>query len=84
MRRAVALRQQDALAVTAVAGMPREATQRVYAEKFLYAPVKAGDIVGRIVYYIDGKAVGESALAAQDAVEAVQPEPAPWGKFWQR
>ncbi len=36
----------------------------VEAPKFLFAPLKRGDSVGRLIYYCDGKLIGESELCA--------------------
>lgn len=42
----------------------------VEAPRFLYAPVKIGDVVGSIVYYSDGEVIGQSPLEAVTGVNA--------------
>ena len=45
-------------------------TDKIYLEKFLYAPVKKGDIVGYIEFFSkDGRLLGRSELCAVDTVE---------------
>ncbi|NMP36622.1 MAG: D-alanyl-D-alanine carboxypeptidase [Clostridiales bacterium] len=48
--------------------------RRVYIEHFLYAPVKAGRVVGRAEYLIDGNVVAQVQLVAENDVPAVQPQ----------
>ena len=49
-------------------------TQKIFAPNFAYAPLKGGDIVGKIVYYRDGQPVAQSPLAVGEPVEALPPE----------
>ncbi|NLA77419.1 MAG: D-alanyl-D-alanine carboxypeptidase, partial [Clostridiales bacterium] len=49
--------------------------RRIYAEPFLYAPVKAGRIIGRAEYLVNGKVVAETQLVAASDVAAVKTEP---------
>lgn len=44
-------------------------TQKVLVEPFYYAPLKAGDVVGKIVLYLDGAEVGSCSLIAKEDVE---------------
>lgn len=40
-------------------------------DSFLYAPVKKGDVAGRIVYYLDSRKVSESIIVADGNVSSV-------------
>lgn len=51
--------------------------RRVELSPFLYAPVEAGDMVGSMVYTLDGAQVCRVPIAAKNAVAAVQPEKKP-------
>lgn len=46
--------------------------------RFLYAPVKAGQVVGRVRYDLDGTTVASVPLAVRDPVSAVPYEPSLW------
>ncbi|MBR1738995.1 MAG: D-alanyl-D-alanine carboxypeptidase [Ruminococcus sp.] len=49
-------------------GRAQEVSCQIYAEPFLYAPVKAGDEVGFAVYCYNGREIGRTAVrAAEDA-----------------
>lgn len=78
----VELRQVEELSLAVIQGMEETVEERVFAPKFLYAPILGGDILGKIVYYRDGQPVGESSLAAASAVPALPP-PEP-KSLWQR
>lgn len=81
----VTLTQTSELSCARVRGDPETCEARVFCPPFLYAPVNQGDIVGKIVYYIGEKAVGESALEASRGVAAAPGAPAPpWWQFWKR
>jgi len=41
----------------------------VELSRFAYAPVKEGDVMGRLVYYLDGKKVAECPIVAKHSVE---------------
>ncbi len=49
-------------------------SQKIFAPNFAYAPLKGGDIVGKIVYYRDGEPVAQSPLAVGEPVDALPPE----------
>lgn len=66
-----AVRQSPFSYVRRKDGSP-ELTARIYARKFYYAPVKKGDILGKIVYYKGERAVGERNLLAAETVEACE------------
>ena len=46
--------------------------RRVMLDSFLYAPVKKGDRVGRIVYYLGGKETGAVDLIADNSVNEIK------------
>ena len=78
----VGLGQASQLSLAVVEGLDAPVTEKIFAPKFLYAPILGGDIVGKIVYYREGQPVGESVLTAAETVQALPP-PEPEG-FWQR
>ena len=78
----VGLGQASQLSLAVVEGLDGPVTEKIFAPKFLYAPILGGDIVGKIVYYREGQPVGESVLTAAETVQALPP-PEPEG-FWQR
>ena len=41
---------------------------------FVYAPVKEGQVVGKIEYYVFGKKVGENELIAKNEVKSIKKE----------
>lgn len=45
------------------------ATSKIFTEKFLYAPVDAGTVVGEVRCYLDGKVIGRIPLTAGESVE---------------
>ena len=64
---------QSPISLITAQGEQNTVTKRVFSSNFLYAPVFQGDIIGKIVYYIDGSPVGESSLTAAETVERVMP-----------
>lgn len=44
-------------------------TQQVLVEPFYYAPLQAGDAVGKILLFLDGEEIGSCTLIAKDHVE---------------
>lgn len=50
----------------------------IEAPRFVIAPVSAGDHIGNITYYCDGKIIGESRLIAVSTINATTPK----GGFW--
>lgn len=57
------------------------ATVRIFAPRFLYAPVTIGKQIGKVVLYIDGRPAGETALTVGEAVPAIRMEKTWWQKF---
>ena len=47
-------------------------TRTINAPRFLYAPVRKGDIRGEIIYYCDNKPVGKAYLEAGENIETDQ------------
>ena len=76
----VALLPAEEPSFVMIGGREGSIRQKVFAPNFSYAPVREGDIVGKIVYYREGQPVGESPLAAAGSVEALPP-PKPDGLF---
>ena len=50
----------------------------VEAPRFIYAPITAGEVVGRAAVYYEGIAVAECDLVAADTVAATPVEPSLW------
>ena len=61
-------------ALPSVQGQEKTVTQKIFTPNFAYAPLKEGDIVGKIVYYMEGQPVAESPLAAGKEVDALPME----------
>ena len=58
-----------------VENSPDKVENEQFTINFAYAPIKKGDILGKIVYYIDGEVCGEAPLMAEADVEKLpQPE----------
>ncbi len=55
-------------AATTVAD-PSELKAKVYVEQFYYAPVHAGEIIGRVDYLYEGEVVASQQLMASETVE---------------
>lgn len=47
-------------------------TAEIYLDRFYYAPIIEGDIIGEIKYYLDGNEVASSALVAGEKVRQQQ------------
>lgn len=47
----------------------QDITQKVIAEHFYYAPIQAGDVVGKIELYLDGEEIGTATLIAAEDVQ---------------
>ncbi len=59
---------------TSVTGERQEPKRVIYLEKFLYAPVETGKIVGRADYYLGGVLVESADLVARFGVELAFPK----------
>lgn len=76
----VPVRGGEGTAVTLPAEQASQVTRRVLLPRFLYAPVEAGETVGRLQYCLDGTpVVSVPLLAAEDRPQA---EESPG--FWER
>ena len=51
---------------------------RVEAPRFVLAPISAGDHIGKIGYYCDGKLIGESPLIAVSTINSITPKNGFW------
>lgn len=51
-----------------------DCTVKVYAQPFLYAPVTAGDCVGRVDFFVNGEKVFTRALVAAQSVDGILAE----------
>lgn len=78
----VALRQLEEPSFVRIQGEEQSLEQKIFAPNFCYAPIFDGDIIGKIVYYREGRPVGESPLAAAGSVPAL-PAPEP-ESLWDR
>ena len=56
--------------------------RRVYAPAFLYAPVRAGDTVGEIRWYLEGDLLGSAPLTAGESAPLQEEEPGLWARFF--
>ncbi|MEG2073344.1 MAG: D-alanyl-D-alanine carboxypeptidase family protein [Angelakisella sp.] len=58
----------------AVGGEVKEVRNEIFAPYFHYAPIKKGDILGKIVYYIDNEILGECSLTAAEDIPVLPPK----------
>lgn len=56
-------------------------TREIYLEKFLYAPVKKGDVVGFVRFYNNGRLVAQKSLTAAESADVFIEEKI---NFWDR
>ena len=61
--------------------MTRASVLRVQRAKMLYAPVKDGDIVGRIEYTLDGKTLASTNLTAVEYSNTQNKNKSIWTKI---
>ncbi len=61
-----------------------EITSRVLLPSFCYAPVKVGDKLGKIQYYLDGVPLYSISLVAADSAAVQAEEPGFWQKLFGR
>ena len=54
----------------------------IHLKQFYYAPITSGEVLGSIVYRLDGKQIGETPLTANGAV--VQDTTPPDMSFWEK
>ncbi len=65
----VELQVQSGISCVARRGENIRLTRRVIADRFLYAPLKKGEVVGTVQYYRDNRKIGEIPLVTQSSVE---------------
>lgn len=59
-------------------------TQRVVLNKINYAPVKEGELIGYVKYYIDNIFVGQTEIKADDTIKAKASERTAFGRLVQK
>ena len=65
-----------------VADDEKDKVQRtVYADSFLYAPVKAGEELGRVEYTLDGRILATTRLLASKNINQTNEEKSIWTKI---
>ncbi len=67
------------------ATLPRdhgEISADVQLPQMVYAPVKAGDIVGHVTYRCDGRVIGETHIKAAYDIEQIKYKKNFWQKVW--
>lgn len=63
-------------------GAEKRVSAVIYVPQFVYAPVKRGDAVGRVVFTLDGKKICEVALTADEDIAALVREESTLEKFF--
>lgn len=78
----VALRAYPSRSITLLKGESASVVCRVELPSFIWAPIKAGEPIGRLVYELNGSVLGDIPITAEQTVE----ERAPLGFFkkWKR
>ena len=76
----VSLRGSNGGEVTLPLGQGAQVERVVHAPKFLYAPVEAGEQVGKICWYLEGQLLGSAPLTAAGAAPLQEKAPS----FWER
>lgn len=59
-------------------------TQQVYLNRFYYAPVKQGDVLGEIHYFLDGNRVAVTTLVSAETVARKQITQKQKKSFWEK
>lgn len=54
-------------------GNKKTVTARVLLPAFVYAPVKKGDLLGRVEYYLENQKIAEQNLVCQQNADAMEP-----------
>ena len=65
---------------TTVVPAGQTVAQTVELPRFVYAPVESGDIVGRLVYTVDGVEIASLPLAVSEPVEPAEKQEGLWKK----
>ena len=53
----------------------------VEAPRFLWTPIRSGDAIGKLIYYCDGKIIGESALCTTEALSPQNIKKGLWSRI---
>ncbi len=81
---AVSLRPGEGLTITLPKDQAQSVTREVLLPPFLYAPVKADQPVGRVLYRAGGETLFALPIYAGEAVSPPPPEPGFWEGLWGR
>lgn len=77
----ISLRMGQQLAMTLPVDQAQGVESRVLLPKFLYAPVRAGEKVGRVQYLMGGEEIySVPVIASEEAEVLILPEPSWWEK----
>lgn len=68
--------------ITLLKGEQERLEMKVEADRFLYAPVSQGRVVGRIVYRLEGREVAEIPLVTAEEAAYVEPELHFFQRLW--
>ena len=55
-----------------------EITAVTELNRFYYAPIRAGDVMGQVCFYHKGALIATVPLVAQEGVDALSPRPSLW------
>ncbi len=64
----VSVVQEKPVVITKYNDEKKELQKRIYIPQFVYAPVKKGDVVGRVDYYMDEKFVQSIPIIASESI----------------
>ena len=78
----VSLRGSNGGEVTLPLGQGAQVERVVHAPKFLYAPVEAGEQVGKICWYLEGQLLGSAPLTAAGAAPLQEKAPSLWERLF--
>ena len=81
---AAPLRAGEGIKMTLPKAQAQSVSREVLLPRFLYAPVEAGQPVGRVLYQVDGETLFSVPIYAGEAVSAPPPEPGFWENLWNR
>lgn len=68
--------------ITLLKGEQERLEMKVEADRFLYAPISQGRVVGRIVYRLEGREVAEIPLVTAEEAAYVEPELHFFQRLW--
>lgn len=70
---ALGINCEDYNSVVAFCGKEEQLTQKVYLPSFLYAPIKAGEVIGRVELYKDSTLIYSRDILATQSINAIKP-----------